>query len=114
MKTPAKVENPEELEFHPRFEYGDQAKVAVVCGADDGTKLGAGYVRLENAEIPWTIRYDEVILVLEGEITIRTDNGDLTAVSGETIWLPADTALTYVAKSALVFYAIQPSDWNAR
>ena len=29
--------------------------------------------------IPWTVRYDEVLLVVEGEITIQTDQGDLVA-----------------------------------
>lgn len=111
MKTPAKVSSPSAMTFNPRFEYGDQAQVAVVCGADDGTKLGAGYVRMKNAEIPWTIKYDEVVLVLEGEFTIRTAEGDLVAKQHETIWLPAGTELTYIAENALLFYAIQPSDW---
>ena len=113
MKSPARVINPDQLTFVPRFEYGDQAQLAAVCSAEDETKLGSGYVRLTNAEIPWTIKYDEVLLVLEGEITIRTGDGDLTAGPHETIWLPAGTELTYLADNALVFYAIHPNDWSA-
>ncbi len=88
------------------------AQVSVVTGRKgDGTRLGSGFVRMKDAEIPWTIKYDEVILVLEGQLTIRTEDGDLVARPMECIWLPDGTELTYIAESALVFYAIEPADW---
>ena len=111
-KPPARVVPFSKAEFAPRFEYGDMAEVSVVTGnARDGTRLGTGFVRLQNAEIPWTIQYDEVILVLEGNLTIRTHEGDLTAGPNDCIWLPAGTELTYRADSAQVFYAIEPANW---
>jgi ethanolamine utilization protein EutQ len=57
------------------------------------------------------VQYDEVILVLEGEVTVRSDRGELKAGPRDCIWLPKGTALTYSAESALVFYAIQPANW---
>ena len=99
------------LDFVPRFAHGDQAQVAEVCGTGDGTPLGTGFVRMQNASIPWTVRYDEVVLVLEGQLTIKMDRGDITAGPMECIWLPADTDLVYEAAEALVFYAIHPADW---
>jgi ethanolamine utilization protein EutQ len=99
------------VDFAPRFAYGDQAQVAEVCGTGDGTPLGTGFVRMKNASIPWTVRYDEVVLVLEGQLTIKMASGDITAGPMECIWLPADTDLVYQATEALVFYAIHPADW---
>ena len=110
-KTSPKTVSPGALSYTPRFEYGEMASVAPVCGPDDGTELGAGYVRLTGAETPWTIKYDEVVVVIEGKVTIRTAAGDLTAGPGESIWLPAGTELTYIADNALVFYAIHPANW---
>jgi ethanolamine utilization protein EutQ len=110
-KQPPRLIQAGRQQFIPRFEYGDQAQVAVICGPDDGTALGTGMVRMQNAEIPWTIKYDEVVLVLEGSVTIRTDAGDLTAGPHDSIWLPAGTELTYLAEDALVFYAIHPANW---
>ena len=109
--TPPKVHRLSGATYQPRFEYGDQAQVAALVGPDDGTTLGAGYVRMTGASIPWTIKYDEVILVIEGALTVETDAGVLSAGPGDTIWLPAGTRLTYVAEDALVFYAIQPNQW---
>ncbi|MEP0940199.1 MAG: hypothetical protein ABJH63_14115 [Rhizobiaceae bacterium] len=113
-KAPPRLMKRSNASFQPRFEYGDQAQAAHLCGTDDGSKLGAGLVRLTKAQIPWTIKYDEIILVLEGTFTVRTENDVLTAGPFDTIWLPAGTALTYEAEEALLFYAIQPADWAAQ
>ena len=111
-KTAPMTISPNRLSYTPRFAYGEMAEVATVCGPDDGTELGAGYVRMTGAEIPWQIKYDEVVLVVEGALTIRTEGGDLSAGPGESIWLPAGTELTYIAEDALVFYAIHPANWT--
>ncbi len=110
-KTPAKVTRFADLSFTPRFEYGEMAQVTEVTSHTIGTRLGSGFGRFSNAEIPWTVQYDEVLLVLEGSLTVRTNEGDLTAGPKDTIWLPTGTELTYAAESALVFYAIEPSNW---
>jgi len=110
-KAAAKITRLADLGFMPRFEYGHMAEVAEVSGTGDGTPLGTGFARFTRAEIPWTVRYDEVLLVLEGAVTVRTDSDELTAGPRECIWLPGGTRLTYFAEAALVFYAIHPSTW---
>ena len=109
--SPARVIAFDGLGFAPRFEYGHMAEVTEVTGAGDGSLLGTGFARFTKAEIPWTVKYDEVLLVLEGEVTVRTPDGDLTAGPHQCIWLPDGTELTYIADDALVFYAIQPTNW---
>ena len=64
--APARVIPFEDLSFAPRFDYGHMAKVTEVVGAGDGSMLGTGFGRFTDAEIPWTVKYDEVRLVLEG------------------------------------------------
>lgn len=110
-KAPPRVMKLNEAVFSPRFEYGDQAQVAPLCGAEDGTLLGTGLVRLTQASIPWTIKYDEFVLVLEGTFTVKTVHGTLVANTMDAIWLPQGTTLTYQSDNALLLYAIQPTDW---
>ena len=112
-KTAPKLTKMASLNFVPRFAYGDQAQIAEVSGSGDGTKLGTGLARFRHAAIPWTIQYDEVIHVLEGELTVRTGGEALTAGPRDSIWLPAGTELVYEAADALVFYAIEPADWSS-
>ncbi len=102
----------EEARFLPRFAYGDQAEIAEICGTADDTQLGTGFARLRDADIPWTVKYDEVLLVLEGEVSIQVANGTLKAGPRDCVWLPKGTELRYRSRDALVFYAIHPADWN--
>lgn len=103
-----------ELPFQPRFAYGEQAEVAVVTGSEDGTPLGSGFARFHQAAIPWTVQYDEVLLVLEGEVKVETASGAFALGPQDCAWLPKGTELVYRSESALVFYAIHPSDWAKR
>lgn len=112
-KTAARVIKFENDGFQPRFEYGDQAQVKQLCGEADGSELGTGFVRMSNARIPWTIKYDEIILVLEGTFSVHINDDVLTANAMDSIWLPAGTELTYVSDDALLFYAIHPSNWSS-
>ena len=100
------------LEFSPRFEYGEMAQVVEICGSADGTELGTGWGRLTQARIPWTIRYDEVLTVFEGELRLHA-NGEVHELGPrDAVWLPAGTELIYEAESALIHFAIHPSNWH--
>ncbi len=101
----------DDLPFQPRFAYGDEAEIAVVTGTQDGTPLGTGFARFSEAAIPWTVQYDEVLLVLEGSISVETAEAALELGPRDCAWLPKGTELVYRSQDALVFYAIHPSDW---
>lgn len=110
-KSPPRVNRFAKLEFTPRFEFGEQAEAVQICGPEDMSDLGAGFGRLTNARFPWIVKYDEIIFVLEGELTIHTDGKALVAKKHDSIWLPAGTALEYAAENALIAYAIHPANW---
>lgn len=111
-KSSIRVERFGSLSFTPRFEHGDMAQVASVCGPADGTELGTGWVRLTGARIPWTIRYDEVLTVFEGQITLHAEGRQINLYPRDSIWIPAGTRLIYETDNALVQYAIHPADWQ--
>jgi ethanolamine utilization protein EutQ len=102
----------DKLAFAPRFEYGEMAEVAGLCGADDGSELGVGWGRFRQAHIPWTIRYDEVLTVFDGELRLHIGGEVHLLGPRDSIWLPAGTALVYEADAALVHFAIHPSNWQ--
>ena len=111
-KSPVRVVRFEQLEFAARFEYGEMAEVAAVCGSEDGSELGTGWGRFSNAHIPWTIRYDEVLTVFEGELFLHTGGVVHQLGPRDCIWLPSGTELVYEASHALVHFAIHPADWQ--
>ena len=103
----------EDLSFVPRFAYGDQAQVAEVSGTTQGTELGTGFVRVKNAHVPWTIKYDEVIVCIEGVFEILIGDVKHTLRPKDSMWLPKGTKMTYISEDSLVFYAIHPANWAA-
>ncbi len=110
-KSPARLVRFTELEFKPRAEGGDQAQLASICSSEDGSELGCGMARLTNARLEWTVKYDEVLHVVDGQVTVHTPNGTFEANSKDSIWLPAGTPLVYEAEHAIVFFAIHPANW---
>jgi ethanolamine utilization protein EutQ (cupin superfamily) len=59
--------------------------------------LGAGVVEFEDISIPWTLNYNEVFYVLEGELRFRTDEGVTVGKPGDLIFIPEGTTFRYEA-----------------
>ncbi len=111
-KSPVRRQGFSDIKFTPRFEYGHMAETSEICGVEDGSRLSAGFARLKDAYIPWTIQYDEVLIVFEGQLRVHSGGEIHELQARDSLWLPAGTELVYEAEQALVAYAIYPSDWN--
>lgn len=111
-KSPPRVSRFSKLQFEPRFEYGHMAESVEICGAGDGSELAAGFVRLKQARIPWTIQYDEILIVIEGKLRVHTNTEIHNLSPQDSLWLPAGTELCYESDYALVAYAIHPANWH--
>lgn len=111
-KSPPRVMRFDGLSFEPRFAFPEMARVVEVAGAEDGSALAGGFARFTGARIAWQLRYDELILVLDGRLVVETADGRLEAGPMDTIWLPAGTDLVYSSENALVWYCLQPAGWS--
>jgi ethanolamine utilization protein EutQ len=101
-----------DVAFAPRFEHGEHCSVGVVCGTEMGGELGTGFARFDKARIPWMTRYDEVVLVLDGELIVHIGGIAHQLRKHDTLWIPEGTSLIYEAADALVYYAIHPVNWS--
>jgi ethanolamine utilization protein EutQ len=110
-KAPPRLNRFADLSFHPRFAYPDMAEVVEVAGLADRSELAGGFARFRNADIPWQVKYDELILVVSGRFAVETSEALLEAGPMDTIWLPAGTRVRYLSEDALVFYSLQPASW---
>ena len=74
--------------------------------------LGAGFMTFENSELPWTLSYDEVDYVVEGEFTIKTGGKLYTMKPGDVFHIPKGTSLVFGSPSfCKVFYVVYPANW---
>ncbi len=104
-----------EMNFEPYGQETDRATIARIVGTVDSGTIGAGIATFDRSSIRWRVRYDEVIVVLEGSFRLRFGEAETSVIEAEpfdVIWIPKDTPLVYEGDAARVFYALYPVDWK--
>ncbi|GLS36688.1 hypothetical protein GCM10010869_22790 [Mesorhizobium tianshanense] len=81
---------------------------------ETGARIASGVVYFKDAEIPFTLWYDEILIchAIEDSFEIVVDDVSYPLTPGDVIWLPAGTSLIYRSKgTATAYYAVTPADW---
>lgn len=80
---------------------------------EQSPRLGAGLMVMEKTTFPWQLSYDEIDYVIEGELTVRTDQGSVTAGPGQVILIPKGSQIQFSApERARFLYVTYPADWQ--
>ncbi|HBX3793837.1 TPA: ethanolamine utilization acetate kinase EutQ [Klebsiella variicola] len=80
----------------------------------DGSSMAAGFMQWENAFFPWTLNYDEIDMVLEGELHVRHQGETLIAKAGEVMFIPKGASIEFGAPSTVRFlYVAWPANWQS-
>lgn len=92
--------------------------MAVARGVTEAapTRLGGGWFRLEpgGGLAGWTLKYDEVIFVTEGQVEVVSAEGVATARAGEALLISEGTEVSYRSPDgASGVYVLSPRDWAA-
>lgn len=95
-----------------------EVRLRDVITAEDGSPLAAGYMAL-NAQtpgggvFPWTLTYDEIDIVLEGELVITREGEQVRGAPGDVIFIPKGSAITFGTPSYARFvYVVYPANWS--
>ncbi len=76
-------------------------------------RLGAGLMEMEDTTFPWTLNYDEMDYVIEGQLSIGVGGETVTAGPGELIYIPKGSAIEFsVSGKARFLYFVYPADWQ--
>ena len=79
----------------------------------ESPRLGCGIMEMERTTFDWTLDYDEIDYVIDGELTIVKDRMRVTAGPGEIILIPKGSRIQFsVPESARLMYVTYPADWN--
>lgn len=103
-----------EMRFEPYGGPPGEARIARLVGPELSSSMGGGVATFDGCSIDWTVLYDELIVVLEGNFRLRLGERTIEAGPGDVIWLPEGTPLRYEGDGAKVFYALSPVDWKSR
>lgn len=80
---------------------------------EQSPRLGAGLMEMENTTFPWTLNYDEMDYVIEGELSILIGGEAVTAGPGEVIYIPKGSSIQFsVSGRARFLYFVYPANWQ--
>jgi len=117
---PLKVARRGESTLQP---FGAGAQGVAVTLADvvtqaDGAPMAVGYMALDATQpgggaFAWTLTYDEVDIVLEGELVIRRVAEEVRGRPGDVIFIAKGSSITFGTPSYTRFvYVAYPANWN--
>ena len=94
---------------------GTNVQLKDVVVTQDRSPMGAGYMSLDKGEMKWTLTYDEIDIVLEGELVITRGNEQVRGGPGDTIYIPKGSSITFGTPSRTRFvYVVFPVNWNEK
>lgn len=83
-----------------------------VLGAQENSNMGVGYMGWENAFFPWTLCYDEVNVVLEGELHVKTASGTTVGKAGDVVFIPKGSTVEFGTPTNVRYvYITYPAEW---
>jgi ethanolamine utilization protein EutQ len=86
-----------------------------VIVTQDRSPMGAGYMSLDKGEMEWTLTYDEVDIVLEGELVITRGSEQVRGKTGDVIYIPKGSSITFGTPNWTRFvYVVFPVNWNEK
>lgn len=98
---------------HPGPPPGMDVRTGDVVTGADGSPMGVGYMTMTAGEFAWTFDYDEVQVVLEGELRLGGDGGGQTARAGDTFFIPKGSRVVFSTPTwARFVYVTHPADWG--
>ena len=75
--------------------------------------LGFGVMEMEKTTFDWSLNYDEIDVVLEGQLRIIHGSHIQTAEKNEVIFIPKGSKIQFSAPEYAKFvYITYPADWE--
>ena len=86
-----------------------------VVVTQDRSPMGTGYMSLDKGEMQWTLTYDEIDIVLEGELVITRGGEQVRGKTGDVIYIPKGSSITFGTPNWTKFvYVVFPVNWNEK
>ena len=116
---PLKVVHMANVQLEPFLEGkttpGTNVWLKDVVVTQDRSPMGAGYMSLDKGEMQWTLTYDEIDIVLEGELIITRGSEQVRGKTGDVIYIPKGSSITFGTPSWTRFvYVVFPVNWNEK
>ncbi|HOV06428.1 MAG TPA: cupin domain-containing protein [Anaerolineaceae bacterium] len=84
-----------------------------VITSAEGSPIAAGYMALDQGGFRWKLDYDEIDIVLEGELEILRGAETIRGGVGDILYIPKGSEIEFRTPSKVRFiYVTYPADWQ--
>lgn len=91
---------------------GANVQYKELIGYSDSPNISAGLLKIVGSKFPWKLLYDEIDIVLEGELNVTINGVKRTAKAGDVLYVPKNSDVIWGADEyAKVFYVTYPANW---
>lgn len=91
----------------------NEVGIADVITSEDNSPMAGGFMAWKNCFFPWTLNYDEIDLVLEGELHIRHEEQIVVGKVGDVLFIPKGSKIEFgTPTSVRFFYVAHPANWQ--
>ncbi|HUM36843.1 MAG TPA: cupin domain-containing protein [Anaerolineae bacterium] len=78
-----------------------------------GSPMAGGIMSFRAGNFPWTLDYDEIDYVIEGELHIGTPQGTVIGLPGDVLYIPKGSSITFgTPQWTKFFYVTFPAEWG--
>lgn len=78
-----------------------------------GSPMAGGIMSFRAGSFPWTLDYDELDYVIEGELHIGTPQGTVIGLPGDVLYIPKGSSITFgTPEWTKFFYVTFPAEWG--
>ena len=84
--------------------------ISAFVNASNSETMGGGFgVFGVGSDVEWAVTYDEFLFIHSGHFQLKIGDEIYHAGPGDTLWIPRDTPLTYIAEEEVwFFFAVYP------
>jgi len=99
-----------------RFDTGvasDKVGIKEILSTKECPNLATGFMEIEKSSFDWTLGYDELDYIVEGDMDITVDGKTYRGHAGDVFFIPMNTSITFGSPNyCKFFFTAYPSNWQ--
>ena len=99
-----------------RFDTGrasDKVGITEILNLKECPNLATGFMDIEKTSFDWTLGYDELDYIIEGELDIIVNGKTYKGYAGDVFFIPMNTSITFSSPNyCKFFFTAYPANWQ--
>lgn len=99
-----------------RFDTGiatDKVGIKEILDIRECPNMATGFMEIEKTSFDWTLGYDELDYIVEGNMDITVDGKTYRGHAGDVFFIPMNTSITFSSPDyCKFFFSTYPANWQ--